>query len=240
MKQEISAQKLGIKNRYFQIISRASNFEFANYERGESTLTAEYAKKTFEPDEQSQTMKPTYIDARAENALNNFSESFYECLAARPAEKTIILCIGSDRATGDCFGPIVGHMLEGSIAGRRGIEIYGTLEKPVHAKNIAETKINIYSDNAKPLVIAIDACLGRPEHVGFIGVGEGSVRPGAGLGKKLPEIGDIFITGVVNFGGVMDFEILQNTRLSLVMRMSEIVHRGVISALTRHRQSFRL
>ncbi|MFP3381143.1 DUF1256 domain-containing protein, partial [Bacillus sp. SIMBA_069] len=48
----------------------------------------------------------------------------------------------------------------------------------------------------------------------------GALKPGAGVGKELPPIGDASITGVVNVGGFMEYFVLQNTRLSLVMKMA--------------------
>ncbi len=50
------------------------------------------------------------------------------------SQEIIFLCIGSDRATGDCLGPILGYKLSG-LSGNNCI-IYGTLESPVHAGNL--------------------------------------------------------------------------------------------------------
>ncbi len=78
-------------------------------------------------------------------------------------------------------------------------------------------------------MIAVDASLGKSASVGTITADTGSLKPGAALNKKLPEIGDIHLTGVVNIGGFMEYSILQNTRLSLVVamakRMSELLYR---------------
>ena len=79
----------------------------------------------------------------------------------------------------------------------------------------------------KPFIVAIDACLGNINHVGCIGIGEGSIRPGAGVNKNLKPVGDMYITGIVNFGGFMDFLILQNTRLSVVMKIADVVSAGI-------------
>ena len=45
-----------------------------------------------------------------------------------PKRENIILAIGSDRATGDCLGPLVGHLLVGS-----GVKVYGDLKSPINA-----------------------------------------------------------------------------------------------------------
>jgi len=65
--------------------------------------------------------------------------------------------------------------------------------------------------------------------IGYITVGEGPLKPGAGVNKELPQVGDAYITGVVNVGGFMEYLVLQNTRLSLVIRMADAIARGVVT-----------
>lgn len=79
-------------------------------------------------------------------------------------------------------------------------------------------------------MIAIDACLGRFKSVGAITVAKGPVRPGAGVNKQLPPVGDLHITGVVNVSGFMEFFVLQNTRLHLVMNMAKAIANGIDEA----------
>lgn len=135
--------------------------------------------------------------------------------------KTIIfLCIGSDRATGDCLGPIIGYKLD-KYKKAYNYLVYGTLEEPVHAKNLKDTIDMIYQTHDDAFVVAIDASLGKSDHIGYITLGEGSLKPGAGVDKKLPEVGDVFITGIVNFSGVLDNMLLQTTRLNVVMSMAD-------------------
>ena len=44
----------------------------------------------------------------------------------------MFLCIGTDRATGDALGPLVGSYLL-----KNGLEnVYGTVDEPVHAENL--------------------------------------------------------------------------------------------------------
>jgi hypothetical protein len=37
----------------------------------------------------------------------------------------------------------------------------------------------------------------------------------------------MFITGIVNFGGFMDFLVLQNTRLNIVMKIADLIATGI-------------
>ena len=128
-----------------------------------------------------------------------------------------------DRSRG--LGPLIGYKISG--LSNRCVHVYGTLENPVHAKNIDEVMKRVAADCHRPFVVAIDACLGSMEHVGYISVGEGPIRPGSGVNKELAPVGDMFVTGIVNFGGFMDFLILQNTRLHVVMRMADLIASGI-------------
>lgn len=137
-----------------------------------------------------------------------------------------VICIGTDRATGDCLGPLVGWIL---MKHHLDFTLYGTLDNPVHATNLADRLALIKKNHLSPIIIAIDACLGRLENVGTINVGQGEISPGAGVHKKLPSLGDIYFTGIVNVSGHMEFLVLQNTRLNIVMQMAtKIAHSIVI------------
>ncbi|MBP7330756.1 MAG: hypothetical protein BWY65_01885 [Firmicutes bacterium ADurb.Bin373] len=137
----------------------------------------------------------------------------------------ILLCIGTDRSTGDCLGPLVGSKID--QLKQDYFEVYGTLNNPVHASNLKDTLEKIYTRYQNPLIIAIDACLGRIENVGCINLADGSLHPGAGVNKHLPPVGQIHITGIVNVGGFMEYMVLQNTRLNIVMGLADIIVKGL-------------
>ncbi|MDQ0233176.1 spore protease YyaC [Metabacillus malikii] len=139
----------------------------------------------------------------------------------------VIVCIGTDRSTGDSLGPLVGFKLKDQL---EHFHVYGTLENPVHAVNLVDTLTFIKEKHHNPYIIAIDACLGRLKSVGYIQVAKGPLKPGAGVNKELPEVGDMHLTGIVNVSGFMEFFVLQNTRLHLVMSMAESIASGIISA----------
>jgi putative sporulation protein YyaC len=156
------------------------------------------------------------------HAKHKITRSLHHHLSRIPSGRDfVIVCIGTDRSTGDALGPLVGTHLNKNKLSR--FHVYGTLDQPVHAMNLNETLAEIHANHFKPFIIAIDACLGQVTSVGCIQVGEGPVKPGAGVNKELPEIGDMHITGIVNVGGFMEYFVLQNTRLSLVMHLSETI-----------------
>ncbi|AGL03972.1 spore protease YyaC [Desulfoscipio gibsoniae] len=155
----------------------------------------------------------------------------YNVIRPRPV---VLLCIGTDRSTGDCLGPLVGSKL--NYQHSNFFEIYGNLDYPVHAGNLQECLSEIQQKYVDPFVIALDACLGSIDNVGYITIGDGSLQPGAGVNKSLPPVGHIYITGIVNVGGFMEYLVLQNTRLNLVMKMADIIVQGLSKVAINSRQ----
>lgn len=133
----------------------------------------------------------------------------------------VVVCIGTDRSTGDAFGPLIGSYFSEQLP--RHMTVYGTLKQPVHATNLPDYIEHIEKQHKKAFIIAIDACLGKSRSVGNLITGTGSIKPGAAMNKHLPEVGDVHITGVVNVGGFMEYTVLQNTRLSVVVDMAKKV-----------------
>lgn len=176
-----------------------------------------------------------YFNPGERQSLFHFSDAFSGLLEKYNYEnrEIVLVCIGSDRATGDCLGPIVGHKLrfhERNLS-RKGFHVYGTLEKPVHAKNLESSIHFIKMCHPGALVIAIDASLGVASHVGYITLGEGSLCPGVGVDKTLPAVGDLFITGIVNLSGFGSQMLLQTTHLNLVMQLADFISLGIYRSL---------
>ena len=144
------------------------------------------------------------------------------------SKELVVVCIGTDRSTGDSLGPLVGTMLSRTST----VPVYGTLAEPVHAVNLNEKLAEIQKAHPNSFIIAVDACLGKSESVGCVSINNGPLRPGTGGYKKLPQVGDMHIIGVVNVGGFMEYFVLQNTRLNLVMKKAELISEGLEWALS--------
>lgn len=144
--------------------------------------------------------------------------------AARPV---VVLCIGSDRYTGDVLGPLTGTFLEETT----GYPIFGTMDNPVHAGNLPDAIQAIYRQYDDPVIVAVDACLGTAAEVGNIEVWEGGIQAGSAVGKRLPCIGHISLAGVVNSEGIIGSVSLQSTSLSLVMKISKVISVALQAAL---------
>jgi len=152
------------------------------------------------------------------------------------ADNVVLVCVGTDRSTGDCLGPLIGTQL--SKEKERGrlpshVTIFGTLDEPVHALNLADyTRRLTRPEHRSATVIALDACLGKSKNIGYISVKRGPLRPGTGVNKQLPLVGDYHLIGIVNVSGFMEHVVLQNTRLSLVVRMAEVIANSLTVALS--------
>ena len=146
----------------------------------------------------------------------------------------VVLCIGTDRSTGDALGPLTGTKLK---VLNLFPHIYGTLDEPVHATNLESRLAEINTSFSHPFVIAVDACLGKLENVGCVTLGHGAVKPGAAVNKDLPAVGNAYITGIVNVGGFMEHMVLQSTRLNLVMKMADTIAHSISFGLGRNHNS---
>lgn len=178
-----------------------------------------------------------YYNSRHYTSSYDFGNQLLQMISAEraPGQPLVFLCIGSDRATGDSLGPIIGYKL----AQRRlsSVFVYGTLEHPVHAKNLDETIREIQDSFEHPFIIAIDASLGKTSHIGYFTLARGSLKPGAGVGKDLPQVGNLFITGIVNMSGFLEHSLLQTTRLHTVMLLADNICSGIFYCLAKLEQT---
>lgn len=157
----------------------------------------------------------------------NIAEQLQAYLTPYLHRDIVFVCIGTDRSTGDSLGPLIGtKLLEKNI---QTFHVYGTLDDPVHALNLEDKMKEIHEKHRRSYVVGIDACLGRLNSVGQITIASGPVKPGAAVHKKLPKVGDIHMTGIVNIGEMMEYVVLQNTRLSVVMKMATIIADSIYS-----------
>ncbi|MCT2345902.1 spore protease YyaC [Niallia taxi] len=179
---------------------------------------------------------PIRIAHNEQLASYKLADALYKQLPpASSGQPIVFICIGTDRSTGDSLGPLVGTLLAEKKLGS--FFVYGTLNDPIHALNLEEKITEIKDNHANAFIIGIDACLGRMKSVGVVQIGDGPVKPGSGVKKELPPVGEIHITGIVNISGFMEFLVLQNTRLSLVLDMAKTISKGIYQSSLRYRYS---
>ncbi len=169
---------------------------------------------------------PVKIESNDPEAVEQLTASLTRLLTDHkgPEQTLVALCIGTDRSTGDALGPIIGSALTRRLPH---IPLLGTLDAPVHAVNLPDKLKEVHRTYPDPFVLAVDASLGRLDSVGKIDVGPGPLQPGAGVNKSLPRVGDAYISGIVNVGGFLEYFVLQNTRLNIVMSLAEVITEGL-------------
>ena len=132
----------------------------------------------------------------------------------------VFLCIGSDRSTGDAYGPFVGTMLKEEQFPHH---VFGTIAEPVHALNLESIIEEIHNQFTEPIIIGIDACLGEYHQIGSILLKEGPLIPGYALKNPLPQVGTYHLKAVVNYlDPHSPSNSLNSTRLDTVMNLSKI------------------
>ena len=187
-------------------------------------------KREFKSGGRSIVKKISYYHPDSPYALMKFQNDLlhYLKIKHKKNQPLVIVCIGTDRATGDCLGPLVGQALLPSPQ----YSVFGTLKEPIHAKNLNQTFKEIYSVCQNPFIIAVDSCLGYAQHVGCITLSPLPLLPGRGVSKQLPPIGQLSITGIVNVfsDSVSNESVIQNTRLHTVIKLADFITNGIKSA----------
>ena len=171
----------------------------------------------------------TISEFEAEKFAGRFLSILLEEMKNQGKKEVIFLCIGTDRSTGDSLGPLIGYKLRKS--GIQNAKIIGTLDNPVHAMNLEYCMKHIRNRYADSVVIAVDASVGNVEHIGYVTLGRGSLKPGLGVKKEMEAVGDLFITGIVGASTNGDPLMLQSVRLSVVMRLADCISKSVILGL---------
>lgn len=109
------------------------------------------------------------------NFINDFSNVMCEVADGMQYSNILFVCIGTDRITGDSFGPLVGYKLNSIFSNATKIDVIGDLSNPVNANNATEIANQIIEQYQNPLIIAVDSALSTPNTVGTIVVREGGV-----------------------------------------------------------------
>lgn len=165
---------------------------------------------------------------------NKFICDLYNCLydVENDNKDIVILCIGTDKMTGDCFGPLVGEKIKEKIGTDSRLAcVYGDLENPIVFNRINPILNEIKEKYKNPYIISIDAALSEERNVGKIIVKKKAIELGKSLKSEEIKVGDISIRGVVG-KYYKDYEknilSLQSTSLYLVRELASIVGMGTI------------
>jgi putative sporulation protein YyaC len=158
----------------------------------------------------------------------NNSFEISKCLRQNYNSKIpIIVCVGSDLVVGDSLGPYVGTKLIKQLGGKA--FVYGTLDSPITAKEIPIISQTIKTLHPLSKIIVIDAAVGNKEDVGQVKIYDQGIKPGLGVNKNLPLVGDVSIIGIVS-NNINDKNALHSVRLWLVEKLASDIINGVRGA----------
>jgi len=166
--------------------------------------------------------------------VNKFAYILKEKTRNLEISKLIFLCIGTDRITGDSFGPLVGYKLEELYKNEEKVKVIGTLENIITMQNISDIICDIENKYDRPFLIAIDAAFSNKGNIGRIVVSKDKMNIGKNFEKKSICVGDISIKGIVARdlkNPKYNFKLLQNTSLNLIMNMADIVSCGIYNVI---------
>jgi putative sporulation protein YyaC len=169
----------------------------------------------------NEVVQISFDESKVKVKLRKHVRQLFKAYKVSKCKNLVIVCVGTDKVFGDALGPLVGTRLKQDLYPEN-IHIFGTMNNPVHALNIHSYKKRI--DKIKDaFVIAVDAALGP--NVGNISIREAPLKPGAGLKKKLPQVGHISIIGTVNTydDGEDGTYSIYNVDERMVLCMAEII-----------------
>ena len=132
-------------------------------------------------------------------------------------ESLILLCIGTDKITGDCLGPLVGTKL---VKQHFPFPVYGTLAHPVHAVNFMPVLRDLHREHPCPFLLAIDASMGSADAIGSVSLSSRPLYPGSGVCRSLPP-GEASASGEAG---------LPDVRLRTVNLLADFIVEAVLAA----------
>ena len=92
------------------------------------------------------------------------------------------VCIGTNRIISDSFGPRVGKKLKQVFYKNENINVYGTMENPIHLKNVEYFLKKMENKNQ---IILIDSAIGRKQDIGNTYVNRGGMEIGKAFNHSI-------------------------------------------------------
>lgn len=94
----------------------------------------------------------------------------------------IFVCIGTNKIVPDSFGPRVGNKLNQAFYLCPEISVYGTMQNPVHLKNVTQLLKKLKDKNQ---IILIDSAIGKREEIGNTYVNRGGIEIGKAFNQSI-------------------------------------------------------
>ena len=149
------------------------------------------------------------------------TSAYLEKLLPEPGVSITYFFVGSEHSTGDSFGPLTGTLLK--RVGHK--NIIGSLDDPVHAKNL-DQKIKLIPRG--DFVVAVDATMGSFKELGHLIFRDGPLKPGAALNREeLPSVGQASVLFNVAPVGLANLLMLNSASLNKVWLAANLLYRAI-------------
>lgn len=148
----------------------------------------------------------------------------------------VIVCIGSDRVSGDSLGPVTGSMLKNKLNNPQVI-VLGSLDGTVTAKEIKYLNSFLRETFLGRTVICIDSAVGSLSDVGVIKISDSPLLPGSGINKRLGKIGDVSVQGVVAEKNFLSKSALSEVKMGMIYKMSDIISDSITKIFSPERHT---
>ncbi|MDR1905547.1 MAG: spore protease YyaC [Clostridiales bacterium] len=142
----------------------------------------------------------------------------------------VIMCIGSDRVTGDLLGPAVGKMLIENFNLKA--YVYGVTGRNINGENIDAYDAFLREVHRDSRIIAVDACLGGENEVGKIKVSRCGVGAGFAVRGGKKRYGDVGIVGIVAKNDKDNIMQLMSVEYDFVEKLSRRIAEYINANLT--------
>ncbi len=98
-------------------------------------------------------------------------------------ENYVFVCIGTNKLIEDSFGPRVGDILQKQFKENKYIEVWGTMNSPIHFQNAPIFLDYLNREGSKTIII--DSALGEENLIGNSYLNRGGIEIGKAFGKSL-------------------------------------------------------
>lgn len=173
--------------------------------------------------------------------VNNVYASSGICMAlSKITEQKSDICfvfVGTDSNIGDSLGPLVGSMLN---IKNGNIFTYGDLKNTITARDVPHICNFVANAHPNSFCIVVDAAVGDKNDIGLIKVRQEGLKPGLGVNKDLPLIGNAAIIGVISEKTQFSNVSLGLARLRDVHKMAETIANGIESFVNMRYRPFKI
>lgn len=140
-----------------------------------------------------------YIIKEKELINKEFGSFIFEEFIKSGKDGIGIACIGTDAVLNDSFGPLLGSMMVDRGLDEK-FKIFGTLNDTINGVNATDRIKDIQTNHSNLFIVAVDASIAKSDKSERFSVEltDDPIRPGYGVGKNLPSIGDLSIKFIVS------------------------------------------